>query len=73
MQPTWNNDYLGTFGLIKQMLSLKIGSLRSRQADLEVPDSSLNASIRSLITSFLICWFITGYRVIITMYNDRLI
>jgi len=55
------------------MLSLKIGSLRSRQADLEVPDSSLNASIRSLITSFLICWFITGYRVIITMYNDRLI
>lgn len=50
----------GAFGLIKQMLSLKIGSLRSRQADLEVPDSSLNASIRSLITSFLICWFITG-------------
>ena len=57
-----NRSYLfpGACGLLKQFLSLKIRSQQARQAELEVPDGSLTASIQSLINSFLICWFITG-------------
>lgn len=50
----------GACGLIKQMLTLKFRSERSRIAEAEVPDSSCTASIQSLLNSFLICWFITG-------------
>lgn len=52
--------FIGACGLLKQFLSLRVRSQQSQQADLEVPDSSLTASVQSLINSFLICWFITG-------------
>lgn len=65
----------GACGLLKQFLSLRVRSQQSQEADLEVPDSSLTASVQSLINSFLICWFITGcywvYHVYEPNYSDR--
>ncbi|EFX89714.1 hypothetical protein DAPPUDRAFT_310279 [Daphnia pulex] len=65
----------GACGLLKQFLSLRVRSQQSQQADLEVPDSSLTASVQSLINSFLICWFITGcywvYHVYEPNYYDQ--
>ena len=59
MKP-WNMSFLGGFGLVNQFLNIKFRSEQARQADLEVPDSSLTASVQSLINSFLLCWFLTG-------------